>query len=85
MGLKSCKISLLHVSIFFGALLIQACLGSHVTETKLPGATEVLDLGGEAMRNRGAGYLLCDYICWKCQEATPRKSLFCNDHCVTGL
>lgn len=41
----------------FGALVIQACLSSHVIETKLTGITEVLDLGGEAMR-RDAGYLL---------------------------
>lgn len=33
----------------FGALLIQACLDSHVIETKLPGVTEVLDLGGDTI------------------------------------
>lgn len=42
---------------WLGALVIQTCLSSHVIETKLPGVTEVLDLGGEAMRRRSAGYL----------------------------
>ena len=42
----------------FGTLVIQAYLSSHVIETKLAGITEVLDLGGEAIRSRGAGYLL---------------------------